>query len=59
MGAIFEALWFMGWDAKMRKIVQGILTYCRPKPQINLGIRIQEVDKELSRQTAGKAVVGR
>ena len=40
------------------KLAYGILTYCGLKSQINLGIRIQEVDKELGRQMASDTIVG-
>ena len=38
-------------------MVYGILIYCRLKPQINLGIRIREVDKGLGGEIASYTVV--
>ena len=48
---------FSGGYAKIKALVNAILTYDCLKSQINLGIRIRDVDKELGRKTASETLV--
>lgn len=45
-------------SVRMGKMVQGLLICGGLKPQINVGVRIQEVDKELGHEMASETLVG-
>ena len=58
-GCFFGHCGFSVGMLKSAKLVYVILTYDRLKSEINLGIRIQEVDKDLGRETASETLVER